>query len=317
MNLIDDLTEPLVLPSNSSATTNESPFANPTENLHGCEVIELPEPEPCDAADDPLNEGTYFRAHRRIERREKQLRNIERERAQHEKLQVDRLLEELKSHDWIRVLGLTNISDAEKKLYEPKRDFFIKELSLMIEKFNIWRDEEKRGKFGKEKPFARAGTTPPGAAKALGAGSKQRSKRKRSHDEMSAGDRQLNGAPVSDSGDPPDVNDVDAWAARQLHQEANSASSEKQLNPPTDTNHKPTKTAPTLPPPTEPLTSSDPDPSHGSTALAGESTKSFAFGHPIPAMDERDFELPPDILTEEAIQASRRKLRRLRRERRE
>lgn len=326
MCLIDDLTGPLPLPSNPSSSY-KSPFGNPIEKLHGCEVIELPKPEePCDVTEDPLNEGTYFRAHRRIERQEKQLRNIERERAQHEKLQVDRLLEELKGHDWVRVLGLTHISDAEKKLYEPKREFFIKELSLLIEKFNIWRDEEKRRKFGKDKPFVRAGTTPPGAAKATSTGSKQRAKRKRSHSDVTSDDRQVNGASLSDFGDPPDINDVDAWAARQLHQEAKSASSGKHLKPPSETTRKPTKashtealpSAPPAPPlPDKPITSFYPDTSVRSKVLSGQSEKPMAFGQLIPDMKERDFDLAPDILTEEAIQASRRKLRRLRRERRD
>lgn len=319
--LIDDPTEPLLLPSNPSS--HKSPFGNPIEKLHGCEKVELPKPEgPCDVTEDPLNEGTYFRAHRRIERQEKQLRNIERERAQHEKLQVDRLLEELKGPDWVRALGLTHISDAEKKLYEPKRAFFIKELSLLIEKFNIWRDEEKRRKFGKDKPFVRAGTTPPGAAKSASTGSKQRAKRKRSHSDVTSDERQVNGASPSDFGDPPDINDVDAWAARQLHQEAKSASSGKHLKPPSETTRKPTKASrsealPPAPPlPDKPITSFYRDPSVRSKVLSGKSEKPMAFGQLVPDLEERDFDLAPDILTEEAIQASRRKLRRLRRERR-
>lgn len=328
VNIIDDLSEPLTLPSNPTST---SPFGNPLEKLHNCEAVELPEPEPCSDSD-PLNDEVYFRPHRRVERQEKQLRNIERERSQHEKQQVDRLLLELKGHDWIRVMGLTNLSDAEKKLYEPKRSFFIKELSLLIEKFNIWRDEEKRRKFGKEKTFIRANTSPPTAAKVHETGSKRRSsaKHKRTHDDMTS-EAYLNGtspdAPTSN--EPPDINDVDAWAARQLHQEARSASG-KRLKPSTEPRRPKsnrTQTELDLPPPllvdeNKPFTSFYPDPAIRATALSPSKdrkpgTKSYAFGQVIPPMKEREFGLPPDILTEDAIQASRRRLRRLRRERRE
>ncbi|RJE23335.1 hypothetical protein PHISCL_04321 [Aspergillus sclerotialis] len=331
VNIIDDLSEPLTLPSNP---TNTSPFGNPLEKLHNCDVVELPEPEPYSDSEDPLNDEVYFRPHRRVERQEKQLRNIERERSQHEKQQVDRLLLELKGHDWIRVMGLTNLSDAEKKLYEPKRSFFIKELSLLIEKFNIWRDEERRRKFGKEKAFIRANTSPPTAAKANETGSKRRTsgKHKRTHDEMTS-EAQLNGTSPFDaasSNEPPDINDVDAWAARQLHQEARSAFG-KRL--PSSTERRKSKSRRTdtqsdLPPAppvvdeNKPFTSFYSNPATRATALSSSKdrkpgTKSYAFGQIIPPMKEGEFELPPDILTEEAIQASRRRLRRLRRERRE
>lgn len=331
VNIIDDLSEPITLPPNPTTAT---PFGNPLEKLHNCEVIELPVPETCSDSEDPLNEEVYFRPHRRVERQEKQLRNIERERSQHEKQQVDRLLLELKGHDWVRVMGLSHLSDAEKKLYEPKRSFFIKELSLLIEKFNIWRDEEKRRKFGKEKPFIRANTSPPIAAKAHEAGSKRRTsaKNKRTHDEMTAAESNTNGASPSDalsSNELPDANDVDALAARQLHQEARTASGKRPKSPSAETGRKSkSRRISDLPPPppvideNRPFTSFYSDSATRATALSPSKdrkpgTKSYAFGMVIPPMEEREFALPPDFLTEEAIQASRRKLRRLRRERRE
>ncbi|RMJ24085.1 hypothetical protein PHISP_05043 [Aspergillus sp. HF37] len=308
VNLIDDLPSP---PSDPATTNSESLFGNPLVNIHGCEVVELPK-SPSRPGEDPLNEGTYFRPHRRVERQEKQLRNIERERAQHEKLQVDRLLGELKGHDWTRVLGITGVSDAEKKLYEPKRGFFIKELSLLIEKFNIWRDEEKRRKFdAKEKqPYLRAETTPSAAISHATAGSKRRAK----HKKLSDADHLSNGAPVSHSqshgGDPPDPDDVDAWAAYQLHQEARSASG-KYPKPSSGSNRKSARSR-RAERPNDPFVS----PADQFPRDAAQGATSFAFGYPVPVMEEREFRLPPDILNEETIHASRRKLRRLRRERR-
>ena len=79
------------------SSPDPAPFGNPLQELHNCEAIDLPEPVLRSAAVDPLGDEIYFRAHRKFERQEKQLRNIERDRAQHEKQTVDRLLEELRS----------------------------------------------------------------------------------------------------------------------------------------------------------------------------------------------------------------------------
>jgi hypothetical protein len=85
-----------------------------------------------------------------MERQEKQLRNIERDRAQHEKIQLERILSELQGHDWLRVMGISGITDSEKKLYEPKRAYFVKEVSTLIDKFRAWKEEEKRRRMEKE-----------------------------------------------------------------------------------------------------------------------------------------------------------------------
>ena len=99
---------------------------------------------------DPLNTDVFIKAHRRPERQEKQLRNIEKERAQHEKVQLDRLLDELKGPDWLRVMGISGITESEKKLYEPKRIYFIREVTALIEKFKYWKEEEKRRKIERD-----------------------------------------------------------------------------------------------------------------------------------------------------------------------
>jgi len=322
IQLIDDLTKP---PSTYLPPDPELPFGNPLVMFHNCKVIQLPDPkEDHDASEeDPLNEGTYFRAHRRVERQEKQLRNIERERAQHEKLQVDRLLEELRGHDWLRVMGIT--ATDNKKLYEPKRDFFIKELSALIEKFRIWKEEEKRRKLAKDKPS--------------------------SPDAPPENDNIRDSIDIQSNGEPADPNDVDVQAARQLHREAQTATSGKKPKPsissekrrksktalsaagqepesqPSQQPPQPTRLVPEPLPLVEnkPFTSFYSDPQVRAIALGKVSSptnrrtnrlqhQTLAFGHPVPEMEEQEFELPPEILTEDAILASQRKQRRMRRD---
>ncbi|PYH81707.1 hypothetical protein BO82DRAFT_392196 [Aspergillus uvarum CBS 121591] len=362
IKLIDDLPVPVVTQIKSNSELDlDRPFENPLINLHNCEVISLPEPPsspspPSDPSadpipEDPLDESIFFRAHRRNERQEKQLRNIERDRAQHEKQHLDRLLDELQGHDWLRIMGISSHTEQDKKLYEPKRDYFIREISAVLQKFKIWKEEEKRRKVDKDKPAdqitadakeATATTTTATAA-----------------DDRTTADAEGEGAAghttaAADggggdaqrySGDPPDPNDVDAWAARQLLQEARSATT---ATGPTGKKPRTTLTAPkrttitayfqkagsstttstaTVPPsplppppppsdPKKPFTSFFADADTRKAALSAYRTGArtpYAFGHRIPDLQPRDFELPPDMLTPEAIDSCRRKKRRMRR----
>ncbi|GAB1194463.1 hypothetical protein APSETT444_003708 [Aspergillus pseudonomiae] len=329
IKLIDDHSESSISSSDLPSPDTDTPFGNPLLQLHNCESISLPEPQPSEPSDtpdeDPLNEGTYFKAHRRNERQEKQLRNIERERAQHEKQQLDRLLDELQSHDWLRIMGITGLlSDQEKKQYEPKRDYFIKEISALIQKFKIWKEEEKRRKVEKEKAAAAA------ANPSLNATTE-------AQDTMTQQHNQAPGIPDSEAEDspsvslsdvpsysePPDINDVDAWAARQLIQEARSATAGKKPKSTASEGRKKTKPMEPeilqpLPPPVDdkkPFTSFYAKRHLRDTALSAhrKGRTRFAFGYAVPEMEERDFDLPPEILTPEAIDSCRRKRRRMKR----
>ncbi|CAP86363.1 hypothetical protein EN45_052490 [Penicillium chrysogenum] len=222
ITLVDDLSRPLPFCSNPDPT----PFGNPLLNLHDCEKITLPKPALNTPAIDPLSEETYFRAHRKFERQEKQLRNIERNRAQHEQQVLERLLDELRGHDWLRMMGLTGVHESDKKLYEPKRDILIQELVTLVNKFQAWKDEERRRKLEKEKAHP-----VPGTEAAPNAPSRQHS-RKRSRpaedvDSFPAPGTDIRSTPDVDADPDLDPSDVDALAARQLHQEARSASAAK------------------------------------------------------------------------------------------
>lgn len=234
--------------------------------------------------DDPLTDVLYFKAHRRAERQEKQLRNIEKERAQHEKVQLERLLEGLKGHDWLRVMGISGITDSEKKAFEPKRDYFIHEVSSLIDKFKVWKEEEKRRKVEKEQNLPAE------------------------DDEGSEPDTE---DCTASEGDPPDYNDVDAWAARQLHQEAISATGTETGK--SRKHHVQSAVEPTIL--EQPFTSFYSKPYLRDAAIGKHrrGRAKFAFGQPLPNVAEKTFDLPPDILSQEAIAASARNRRRARR----
>lgn len=229
---------------------------------------------------DSLTDAVYFKAHRRAERQEKQLRNIEKERAQHEKVQLERLLDRLKGHDWLRVMGINGITDSEKKAFEPKRDYFIQEVTLLIEKFRMWKEEEKRRKAAKEQNL---------------------------RDEESECETDS----TSDDDDSAH-SAVDASAARQLHAEANSASGPR-------SGRRKKSPAPSLAeplPPEKPFTSFFRKPYLRDAAIGKHrrGRTKIAFGHSIPDLPEKDFSLPADMLSQEAIAASARSRRRARRE---
>ena len=332
--LLDDLTEsplpsfpttsPLPvrkLPRSPNLTTNSvpSPFGNPCLRLHGCDVISLSGPEFLPETD-PLDDAIFAKAHRRIERQEKQLRNIERERAQHEKVQLERLLDELQGHDWLRVMGISGITETEKKLYEPKRALFVREVTALIEKFRVWKEEEKRRKTEKELVLLENETdvqmdaqtdlelTSKHPDSPLAGLSPQPMVKKKE-----AG-RELHPDLPTDK-EPSDINDVDAWAARQLHQEARSASVTVRTRKSDESSRIPFSVAP--PPPPQPFTSFYSKRYLRDAAICHyrRGRTRTAFGVPIPEMEEREFQLPSDILTSDAINSCMRKRRRLKRQR--
>lgn len=152
-----------------------------------------------DGGEDPLDD-TYFESiHRRPERQEKAIRNTDKGRAQHEKDQVIRILEGLQGHDWLKLMGVSGVTESKKKEFEPARDYFIKGCETILAKFRIWKEEEKRRKLEKEAAAAEA-------EEAVEV----------EDEEAPAGAQDCD---MSD-GDPPDLSDIDASAARQLHQEA-------------------------------------------------------------------------------------------------
>lgn len=47
-------------------------------------------------------------------------------------------------------MGISGITDSEKKNFEGKREYFIREVSFLIEKFRKWREEERKRKLERD-----------------------------------------------------------------------------------------------------------------------------------------------------------------------
>lgn len=227
-------------------------------------------------ADDTLPDSLYLKCHGRSERKEKQARNIEKERAQHEKENLERLLEGLQGPDWLRVMGVTGITEGEQKSWKPKRDYFIAEVFALVERFRTWKDEEKRMRQEKERA-------------------------REEEDDEDEEEEDKNSVASSD---------LDASASRQLQIEAglNPRSRAKRKR----TSAAPAKDVKTPPP----MTSFYKAPHLRAQAMGETRTSRHmtAFGEPIPDFDEMDFELPEDYITPEALRANARKRRRRNRE---
>ena len=229
---------------------------------------------------DPMGDAVYLKAHRRAERQEKQLRNIEKERAMHEKVQLDRLLDGLKGHDWLRVMGISGITDGEKKAYEPKRDYFIKEVLILLAKFREWKEEEKRRKVEKEESML-----------------------DEDEDQEDGSDKD-----EQSDGDPLDYNGSEPPVIRTQHEALSTtkAAPRKRL-------HR--AKAPSAPPVQKPFTSFY-SKAYLRDAAIGKHRRGrarFAFGQPLPEPVDQDFALPEDILSPEAIDGVRRSRRAKRR----
>ena len=103
---------------------------------------------------DPLPDSVFEPSHKRAERLERSIRNSEKGRAQHEKDQIIRLLEGLQGPDWLRVMGVSGITESRKKTFEPAREHFVKGCRAILEKFRTWNLEEKRRKLERDRQLA-------------------------------------------------------------------------------------------------------------------------------------------------------------------
>jgi len=245
----------------------------------------------CSAASpptDPLNEEVYSKLHRKAERHEKQMKNGDRERAQHEKYQLERLLDELKGPDWLKTLGISGVTDTEKKRYELKRKLFIRETKALIDKFKWWKEEEKRRKREKEEALAEEAA-------------------ELEDQQTSESD---DGSARSTSADQPapDSSEIDALASQQLLEEVKSAIvKKKRVSQGFEVFPEP--------PPLRSFTSFFDKKHLRDAAVEGRQRGRtiLAWGVPVPEIEEREFQLPEGYATEEMIKARHRNRRRVRR----
>ncbi|KAI6717011.1 hypothetical protein PZA11_004456 [Diplocarpon coronariae] len=234
-----------------------------------------------DGGKDPLDDAYFDSIHRRPERQEKAIRNTDKGRAQHEKDQVIRILEGLQGHDWLKLMGVSGVTESKRREFEPAREYFIKGCETILEKFRIWKEEEKRQKLEKESAMA----------------------------EVGAGE--VEDDEIGDVDSPPD--EIDASAARQLSEEAVARSvpvrhlerrsrveSIPEGVPDVEREFKSFYKTPQL-----------------REAALGKHRRSgrisIAWGEPVPEVPQVDFDLPEEYRDEETLKTHARRKRRDRR----
>lgn len=279
-------------------STTPSTFANPNTNTHTNTINA-----------DPLAASTYHIPHRRAERKEKQLRNIEKERAMHEKQQLEKLLDGLLGPDWLRVMGVHSVTmtETEKKSWESKRDYFVREVEALVDKFRLWKEEEKRLRAAKEAAQARGedGGSPVdsdggggggnGGERASGGGKKAVEKEKEKGKEKER--------------EHPQERDSHGRFAPSSH----SHTTPQKRRPPRPHGYVLPPAPPVLATPFKSFFAKP----HLRTAALGKHRHGrnvLAFGQPVPDFTEGEFEMPDDYITPEALRDHARKRRRQRRE---
>jgi hypothetical protein len=220
---------------------------------------------------------------------------------------VIRLLEGLQGHDWLKVMGVSGITESKKKDFAPAREYFIKGCVVIIEKFRTWREEEKRRKLEKERAMAEAAAEEEEEeGEGVGGEGGEEEEGEEEEDEQ-GGDS---------DGDPPDYSDVDHAAARQLHQEAIARSTPITSSRGSDKRAKVELKTSKVDLPQKEFKSFYPK-RHLREAAIGRHRRSgrssTAWGQPVPDVSERDFELPEEYRGKETLEAHARKKRRDRR----
>ncbi|KAL8730792.1 MAG: hypothetical protein Q9166_003862 [cf. Caloplaca sp. 2 TL-2023] len=244
--------------------------------------------------DDPLTDQLYFKAHHRAERREKQHRNREKESAQHEQSQLERILEGLKGQAWLKTMGISGITDSERKSYEAKRVIFIQRVTALLDKFRAWKEEEKRRKAERERSCT--------------VDEDDEDDEEADESDSLAG---LDGVDERDSS----TGRKHATSRAKRYKQRKSAAA--RTEPSTTAKMARSKHVNLLPPPVEkPFTSFYSKPYQREAALSSHrrGRVRFAFGQQIPELEQRDYDLPAGMLTRNVLAANARSRRAARRD---
>lgn len=268
----------------------------------------------CNATSDPLPDAYYEPIHRKEYRNEKITRNAEKGRSQHEKAQVIRLLDGLRGPDWLKTMGVSGITESKKKEFEPARAHFVNKCEVVLEKFRKWAAEEKRLKLEKDRAAkeSRASQEAVSLEEEIdGEEAEEEEEDNEEEDEEQDEDEdETNDNGAKSDSDPPEMSDVDA-SAKQLHEEAMARSR---------ITVKPARRRPAaqeLPPPLPAEFKSFFKKPYQRDAALNKSRRRgrtvLAWGHPVPELEQQDFDLPEEYRDEDMLKARARRLRRLQR----
>ncbi len=182
-------------------------------------------------------------------------------------------------------MGISGITDSEKKKYEPKRDYYIKAVQALYNKFDWYKDQVKELEQKEREGIAA---------------------------------RNQEDAEVSEDGNEESVDeDSEAASGSRLKERDQSAQQVlQQVKPKVRLRVKPRTLRLSLPSePEKPFTSFYPK-KYLRDAAVGKHRRGrsvTAFGQLIPDTDQQEFTLPEDLRSEEAVTANARKRRRVKR----
>ncbi|KAH6854218.1 something about silencing, SAS, complex subunit 4-domain-containing protein [Chaetomium sp. MPI-CAGE-AT-0009] len=293
---------------------------------------------PAPATSDPLPDTLFAPAHKKAERTERSIRNTEKGRAQHERDQIVRLLDALHGQDWLRVMGVSGVTETKKRAFEPARAHFVRGCEAILAKFRRWSREEKRRRvemLEKRQAFLSGGE---GSTCGEGAESDEEEEGEEEEEEEGGeearrlgrgGESGEEGEEAEDVEDePPDESDVDASIAKQLREEALAAAAKRRrakaggkaaaakrgrTAAAASSSHPPAPAAREAP---KEIMSFFRKRYQRDAALSTNRRKGrtvLAWGEPIPEMPEAEFELPAALRDDDALRSPPRKKRRARR----
>lgn len=258
---------------------------------------------------DKLPSSLYETVHRRQERAEKSIRNIEKNRAQHEKGKVEQLLEGLQGGDWLKVLGVHGVmTEARRKQYKDARDYFIMGCSNILRKFEMWAKQEKKMK---EKSRSHSGLHSKSPEHASRVPSGKRAKDGSGSD----GIRKVKKPRRSQIGDRDDTQSDDE-AGEQLEEEAVGSRIKKpRLVLKSSSSHLRQENTEQEEQKPHEFTSFFAKKWQSDAAIQGRRTRHpLAFGRPLPEPKEKEFDLPTDLLDAETMRSRARRRRAARRQ---
>ncbi|KAJ3484871.1 hypothetical protein NLG97_g6948 [Lecanicillium saksenae] len=267
--------------------------------------------------EDPLPDSTFEPIHKRAERLERSIRNTEKGRAQHEKDQIIRLLEGLQSHDWLRVMGVSGITETKKKMFEPARAHFIRGCQGILDKFKNWSLEEKRRKLERERTLAEQAQEELKEAEEAEAEAEDQVMEDASESTPTHQTRSEDGDVIEEEDEDVLMNSQDnsseassSSPAKQLRQEAMARSKIAASKRPRSDSGASTPRQSETPKEFKSFFSKryERDGALNKHRRAGRNV--LAWGHPIPDIAEIDFDLPEDYRDDELLKARARKRRR-------
>jgi hypothetical protein len=263
---------------------------------------------------DPLSDTVYDHSHNKSGRWERSQRTKERGRAQHERDQVIRLLGGLQGPDWLKIMGVSGITESKKKTFEPARAHFIKGCHAIIDKFKAWAAEEKKRKLEKERK----------AREQTEAEEEEEKEEEEEEEDIEAEDEDEEKV-IPDSqeeedeamedvdGDLPDSSDVDVFIAKQLREEALAAAKTNSRSRAKSSLRSVSAQPPVQPPPpAKEFKSFFSKPYQRTLALNRNRRRGrtvLAWGQALPDLPESNFELPEEYRNGDTLKANARKRR--------